>query len=201
MGGDSEPPLRGSSRSSENPPPRCDVPSDKSKRDPDQKLKPGRILGPKFDAFVQVLVDQLRHQQQLFAELDSELEQEPDRERAPHTISQRSLDPDPRTAKKRPASVVEIKKVEATPDPAPDPMQLSKADDEDAAVEERRGLWSKAEKGIDLTNAHTRKLYQIGKTELNERLNAGDLTRAKRGYVTAASIKAHPPGFVDRKAR
>jgi hypothetical protein len=152
-----------------------------------------------------------KHRQEAFAEkraainaeLDAEFGARDRREKDAATTPQRSLEPDPKPAEIKPrAAVVEIKKAATTPkDPAPDPMQLSKADDEDGAVEERRGLWSKAEKGIDLTNAHTRKLYQIGKTELNERLNAGDLTRAKRGYVTAASIKAHPPGFVDRKAR
>jgi hypothetical protein len=97
------------------------MPSDKSKRDPDQKLNPPRpFSSPGFAKVIQSikdqLLDQLHDQQNFFAEL----EQEPDRKKAPHAISQRSLDSDPRTAdiKRRPAPVVEIPKPAATSEKA-----------------------------------------------------------------------------------
>ncbi len=99
------------------------MPSDKSKRDPDQKLNPARpILSPKFavvtDGIVDQLLDQLHLGQNVAAELDTELEQEPDRKKAGHPIPQRSLELPKRRAtdKKRPARVVEIARSAPTPE-------------------------------------------------------------------------------------
>jgi hypothetical protein len=182
------------------------VPSDKSKRDRDQKPEatpPRPFSSPGFAKVIQSiadqLLDQLHDQQQFVAELNPELEREPDLKRP---APQRSLESDPKLRKtdiKPRARVAEIAKPAATSEKAAaDPKQLSKADDQDAAIEERKRLWQKVEKGIDLSNAETQKVYQIGKTELHKRLNDGDLTRGKRGFVTSASIKAQPPGFIDR---
>jgi hypothetical protein len=108
MGGDSEPPRRGSSRTSENPPPRCDVPSDKSKRDADQKpgATPARpFSSPQFaevmDGIVDQLLDQLHAQQNFVAEHSAELEQEPDLKKAAQPISQRSFEPSKQLKKGR----------------------------------------------------------------------------------------------------
>jgi hypothetical protein len=130
-------------------------------------------------------------------------------------------DPKPRNTEIKPrAPVVEIAKpakpaatsenhsTDTTPAPRipadeiaePADPEPSKADDEDSTIEERMRLWRKAEKGIDLSHAEARKMYQIGKTSLHERFNrTGSLTKGKRGFVTSASIKANPPGFIGRK--
>jgi hypothetical protein len=137
------------------------------------------------------------------AELDAESREARDgREKAPAAIPQRSLEPapEPRTDDiKPPTPGAEIAKPTTTENHAINPKQLSKVVDEGATVEEKNRLWIKAEKGIDLLHAEARMLYEVGKTELHDRLNKGELQRGKRGFVTAASIRAHPPGFIDRK--
>jgi hypothetical protein len=157
-----------------------------------------------MDGIVDQLFDQLHAQEQFVAELAAEPEQEPDRKKVAHSIPQRSLAPTPPVEISKPATTPENPPADPTPAPKPpDPAdpEPSKAEDEDSAIEERMRLWRKAEKGIDLSNAEARTLYQIGRTALQDRFKrSGGLTKGRRGFVTAASIKANPPGFIGRKA-
>ena len=78
------------------------MPPDESKRDPDQKFNPARPnISPGLKKIMKGVVDQLLdelhtfdqlHDPQFVAELESELEQEPDRKKAPLTIPRRSLE-------------------------------------------------------------------------------------------------------------
>jgi len=181
------------------------MPSDKSKRDLDQKLNPPRpFSSPGFAKVIQSIADQFvdqLHFQQLVAERAAELEQEPDRKKAPHTISQRSLDPDPRTADIKPrAPVVEIKKPAAIPekaaaDPAADGEASTKKADPEQLRAQRRELKRRLKDGKGLTKREAAIYYNRSpRTIFTWCQKDGPLKVVKpRGRITAKSILDFQP--------